>query len=84
MSWILVPTGRQNFGYFDRQRDLFSDWLHLFDDSWQGLGLEDSTRRFESELDRVRNELHRMDVQPVMMDDDFNPFIVGKSSHKFI
>ncbi|XP_060583454.1 major egg antigen-like [Ruditapes philippinarum] len=84
MSWIIVPTRRQNFGFFDRQRDLFSDWLHLFDDSWQGLGLDDSTRRFERELDRVRSELHRMDVQPVMMDETINPFIVDPNGqHKF-
>jgi hypothetical protein len=77
MSWVLVPVGMKDFGYFDRQRDMFSDWLHLFDDSWRGLGMEDSVRRFDSELDRVRDEMHRMDVQPVELDVR-HPFIVGR------
>lgn len=83
MSWVLVPVGMKDFGYFDRQRDMFSDWLHLFDDSWRGLGMEDSVRRFDSELDRVRDEMHRMDVQPVELDVR-HPFIVDpEGNHKF-
>ena len=78
MSWVLVPLGRKDFGYFDRQRDLFSDWLHMFDDSWKDMELEDSIRRFDSELDRVRDEMHRLDVQPIELDVR-QPFIVGTS-----
>ncbi|XP_045199848.2 heat shock protein 27-like [Mercenaria mercenaria] len=83
MPWVIVPLDKKDFGYFDRQRDLFSGWRHLFDDTWQDLGLEDSQERFNRELDRVRGDMHRMDVQPVVLDVQ-HPFIIDpEGNHKF-
>ncbi|XP_060562248.1 heat shock protein 27-like [Ruditapes philippinarum] len=83
MSWDIVPLSKWDFGYFDRQRDLFSEWLHLFDDDWRMGSFEESRIRFDKELDKIRREMLRMDEQPVNLDLR-QPFITDpKGQHKF-
>ena len=81
MSWNLVPMWRGDFDFFGRQRDLFSDWLEHFDDDWRVTSFEDSERRFHQELDRVRRELHQMDVDSPMLNVE-QPYITGRSGIK--
>ena len=72
----LLPQSRMNFGYFDRQMDLFPDWVDLFNDDWRMANYTDSRARFGRLLGKVRREMERMDVQPVNMDLR-HPFITG-------
>ena len=59
--WSMVPMFRSDFGFYDRQRFLFSDWLRHFDDEFRALDMHNSMLRFDRELERVRNELFRLD-----------------------
>ncbi|XP_052273208.1 heat shock protein 27-like [Dreissena polymorpha] len=81
MSWNLVPLLTRDLDYFGRQRDLFSDWLHTFDDDWRSLAFDDSFRRFERELERFRSEMHQMDADDheVAMD---NPFVTDPDGNR--
>ncbi|XP_045162851.1 alpha-crystallin A chain-like [Mercenaria mercenaria] len=81
MAWNLVPVWSGDFDFFGRQRDLFSDWLEHFDDDWRAASFEDSRRRFDRELDRVRRELHRMDAEPHTLDVQ-QPFITDPSGNR--
>lgn len=51
----------RDLDFFGRQRDLFSHWLGEFDDDWRTMRFDDSFRRFEHQLDRIRRDMHRMD-----------------------
>jgi hypothetical protein len=79
----MLPHSRLNFGYFDRQMDLFPDWVHLFNNDWRMANYTDSRLRFGRLLEKVRREMERMDVQPINMDLR-NPFITGKLIHRFL
>lgn len=76
MSWSLVPTFAREFDFFDRQRDLFSEWLHRFDDDWRMMEFDDSARRFEAELQRIRDNLHIIDADQAELSVE-NPFVTG-------
>ena len=52
---------RSDFGFFDRQRFLFSDWLRHFDDEFRALDRHNSMLRFDQELDRIKGDLFRLD-----------------------
>lgn len=57
----MVPMFRSDFGFFDRQRFLFSDWMRHFDDEFRALDMHNSMLRFDRELDRIRRDLFRLD-----------------------
>ncbi|XP_045216364.1 heat shock protein beta-1-like [Mercenaria mercenaria] len=81
MAWKLVPIWSGNFDFFGRQRDLFSDWLEHFDDDWRAVTFNDSLRRFDRELDRVRRELYKMDAKPSILNVE-QPFITDPSGNR--
>ena len=55
--WALVPIFNSDLGFFDRQRFLFNDWLHRFDEDFRALDMHNSMLRFDRELDRIRDSL---------------------------
>lgn len=59
--WALVPMFRSDFGFFDRQRFLFSDWMRHFDDEFRALDMHTSMLRFDQELEKIRKDLFRLD-----------------------
>lgn len=73
MDYYLVPLQRRDFDFFDRQRDMFSDFVHKFDDEWRQMELAESQAKFEEELERVRNELHQLETEdnPLAIDQPF-------------
>lgn len=73
MSWDIVPLLKREFGFFDQQRSVFPDWRKYFDEEW-GLDFDSARQRFNNELDRIRGELVRMDVQPIKLDIE-SPFV---------
>ena len=60
-KWLLVPMSRSDFGFFDRQRFLFSNWLRHFDDEFRALDMHNSMLRFDKELERIRGDLFKLD-----------------------
>jgi len=34
MSWHVIPLETCDLDYFERQKELFSKWIHLFDEDW--------------------------------------------------
>ncbi|XP_053373623.1 heat shock protein Hsp-16.1/Hsp-16.11-like [Mercenaria mercenaria] len=80
-DWNLVPTFRREFDFFDRQRDLFSEWLHRFDDDWRLMEFEDSAQRFDKELERIRDNLHVLDSDDAELSID-NPFITDPEGNR--
>lgn len=81
MSWSMVPLLTRDFGFFDRQRDLFSDWVKKFDDEWREMTLEDSKSRFDMELERIRKDLFRLDTGSSTLKVD-RPFITDATGNK--
>ncbi|WAR26728.1 HSPB1-like protein [Mya arenaria] len=63
MSWSIVPLLTRDLDYFDRQRDQYSKWMHLFDDDWRAMRFDDSVSRFDRELERFRREMHDLDAE---------------------
>ena len=61
MEWALVPMVKSDFGFFDRQRFLFSDWMRHFDDEFRALDMHNSMLRFDQELEKIRRDLFRLD-----------------------
>lgn len=81
MSWKLVPMLTRDFGFFDRQRDLFSDWVKKFDDEWREMTLEDSRSRFDMELERIRKDMFKLDTGSSMLKVD-RPFVTDPAGNK--
>lgn len=81
MSWNLVPLFKRDFGFFDRQRDLFGDWVKEFDDEWKSMNFEDSKMRFDVELERIRKDLFKLDSGSSMLQVE-NPFITDPTGNK--
>lgn len=81
MSFHIVPLRRRNFDFFDRQRDRFSDWVQFFDDDWKRMSFEDSRSRFNSELERMKRDLFRMDTQSVKLEVS-QPFVTDPEGNK--
>ena len=71
----------KEFGFFDRQRDLFKDWVKEFDDDWKSLALEDSRSRFDAELENIRKDLFKLDSGSSMLKVD-RPFVTDASGNK--
>ena len=64
MEWALVPMSRSDFGFFDRQRFLFCDWMRHFDDEFRAMDMHNSMLRFDRELERIRRDLFNLDEAP--------------------
>lgn len=77
----MVPLLTRDFGFFDRQRDLFSDWVKDFDDEWKSMDLETSRSRFDRELEKIRKDLFKLDSGSSMLKVD-SPFITDPTGSK--
>ncbi|WAR22330.1 HSPB1-like protein [Mya arenaria] len=81
-TWLIVPSRhRHDLDYFDRQRDMYSKWMHLFDPHLSAMRYDDSFRRFESELDRVKRELLKLDTEPADIE-VAEPFITDADGNR--
>lgn len=76
-----MPLLKRDFGFFDRQRDLFSDWVKEFDDEWRALSLDDSRSRFDRELERIKRDLFKLDTGSSMLKVD-RPFVTDVTGNK--
>ncbi|KAK7449150.1 hypothetical protein BaRGS_00040039 [Batillaria attramentaria] len=56
----LVPLRREDWGFFDRQRDIFGSLFKDMDDEW---------KEFDRELDRMKKEMFQL--KPMDFDSDF-------------
>nr|ACU83231.1 heat shock protein 22 isoform 1 [Ruditapes philippinarum] len=81
MSWNLVPLLKRDFGFFDRQRDLFSDWVKEFDDEWKSMDFESSRSRFDRELERIRKDMFKLDTGSSMLSIE-KPFVTDPVGNK--
>ncbi|XP_052801415.1 alpha-crystallin A chain-like [Mya arenaria] len=66
--WTVVPMLRRDLNYFDRQRDMLSDWLSLFENHWRVMEPEDAAKRFEGELERTKKGLLHLNSQELDID----------------
>lgn len=71
----------RDFGFFDRQRDLFSTWLKEFDDDWKSMDFEASRSRFDRQLEQIRKDLFKLDTGSSMLKVD-SPFITDPTGKK--
>jgi len=76
-----VPLSRRDFGFFDRQRDLFSDWVKEFDEEWRSMNFDESRKRFDRELERIKADLFRLDTGSSMLKVE-QPFITDPCGAK--
>lgn len=81
MSWNLVPLFKRDFGFFDRQRDLFSDWVKEFDDEWKSMDFESSRMKFDRELERIKKDLFKLDAGSSMLQVE-RPFVTDPAGNK--
>nr|WEY03231.1 heat shock protein [Tapes dorsatus] len=81
MSWSLVPLLKRDFGFFDRQRDLFPDWVKEFDDEWKMMDIESSRSRFDRELERLKKDLFKLDTGSSMLSVE-RPFVTDTVGNK--
>lgn len=61
----MVPLRRENWGFFDRQRDIFGSLFKDMDDEW---------KEFDRELDRIRKEMFTL--KPLDFDSDFGSSMI--------
>ena len=71
----------KDFGFFDRQRSLFSDWVTNFDDEWKSMDFEASRRRFDEEVERIRKDMFKLDTGSHMLQVE-KPFITDPVGNK--
>jgi len=76
-----VPLLRRDFGFFDRQRDLFSKWVKEFDDDWHSMGSDESLTRFDLELEQLRKDLFQLEPDPSMLHVE-NPFVTDACGNR--
>lgn len=81
MSWKIVPLFKRDFGFFDRQRDLFSDWVKEFDDEWKSMDFESSRLKFDRELEKIKRDLFKLDTGSSMLKVD-RPFVTDPTGNK--
>ncbi|KAH3889481.1 alpha-crystallin A chain-like [Dreissena polymorpha] len=81
MSWKIVPLHTRDFGFFDRQKDLFNDWVKEFDDDFKTMELHESRSRFDSELERIRRDLFKLDTGSGTLQVD-QPFVMDRTGNK--
>lgn len=80
-NWSLVPTHFKDFGFFDRQRSLFSDWVKDFDDEWKSMDFEASRRKFDMEVERIKKDMFKLDTGPQMLQVE-RPFVTDPTGNK--
>ncbi|XP_052798161.1 heat shock protein beta-6-like [Mya arenaria] len=81
MSWKVVPLFKRDFGFFDRQRDMFDDWIKEFDDDWRSLELSESRSRFDRELEKIKRDLFKLDTGSTKLQVE-RPFITDPIGNK--
>ena len=81
MSWSLVPTDFKDFGFFDRQRSLFSDWVKDFDDEWKSMDFESSRKKFDMEVERIKKDMFKLDTGSQMLQVE-KPFVTDPTGNK--
>lgn len=62
----LVPLRKTDWGFFDRQKDLFS--------SMCGTGMDDEFKEFDRELERMKREMFTLQPMDMGMGMDFDDF----------
>ena len=80
-NWSLVPTHFKDFGFFDRQRSLFGDWVKDFDDEWKSMEFEASRKKFDMEVERIRKDMFKLDTGPHMLQVE-KPFVTDPTGNK--
>lgn len=81
MSWSIVPLAFRDFGFFDRQRDLFSTWMKEFDDDFKSMDFDTSFKKFDEELEQIRRSMFKLDSGSSMLKVD-RPFVTDPTGHK--
>jgi len=81
MSWSLVPLEFRNIGFFDRQRDLFGDWMKKFDDDWAVMDFDSSRKRFDLELEQIKKDMFKLDSGSSMLKVE-QPFVTDATGQK--
>ena len=71
----------KDFGFFDRQRSLFSDWVKEFDDEWKSMDFEASRRKFDAEVERIKKDMFKIDTGSHMLQVE-KPFITDPTGNK--
>ncbi|KAK3585406.1 hypothetical protein CHS0354_020118 [Potamilus streckersoni] len=85
MAGRLVPLHVSDWLFFDRQRDLFKNWIQEFDDDFKMdfnfPTFEDQFKKFDLELEIMKKEMFRLDSGDSILKVD-NPFVMDAKGNK--
>ncbi|KAL3842497.1 hypothetical protein ACJMK2_020502 [Sinanodonta woodiana] len=85
MAGRLVPLHTCDWLFFDRQRDLFKDWIREFDDDFKNdfnfPSFDDQFKKFDMELEKMKKEMFRLDSGDSMLKVD-KPFVMDAKGNR--
>ncbi|KAL3842498.1 hypothetical protein ACJMK2_020503 [Sinanodonta woodiana] len=85
MAGRLVPLHLSDWMFFDRQRDLFKNWIQEFDGDFKNdfnfPTFDDQFNKFNQELEKMKKEMFRLDSGDSMLKVD-NPFVMDAKGNK--
>ena len=73
-----VPVQQKDCGYFDSQKNNFSNWITKFDDSYKDTDINTAEKKFDLQLQKVRGDLFKVDSGSGSLQVE-NPFVTDAS-----